>query len=148
MGRTACTEPHCLYKGALYFYLYYIQYILHNSTYVSHVCKIPVTLRRCSEIIFHFSMVLHLTHSISLSILFPTVQQSLVRQGVLIIGVTRSHSDTPQSIGLLWTSDRSVADTRYPRTQRDSNPQSHKQEASNLHLRPLGHRDRPYLITW
>ena len=22
MGRTACTEPQCLYKGALYFYLY------------------------------------------------------------------------------------------------------------------------------
>jgi len=21
MGRTACTEPQCLYKGALYFYL-------------------------------------------------------------------------------------------------------------------------------
>jgi hypothetical protein len=23
MGRTACTEPQCLYKGALYLYLYY-----------------------------------------------------------------------------------------------------------------------------
>jgi hypothetical protein len=23
MGRTACTEPQCLYKGALYIYFYY-----------------------------------------------------------------------------------------------------------------------------
>ena len=26
MGRTACTEPQCLYKGALYFYLTYVVY--------------------------------------------------------------------------------------------------------------------------
>jgi len=24
MGRTACTEPQCLYKGVLYFYLYFM----------------------------------------------------------------------------------------------------------------------------
>jgi len=28
MGRTACTEPQCLYKGDLYLYLYYS---LHNN---------------------------------------------------------------------------------------------------------------------
>ena len=27
MGRTACTEPQCLYKGALYFTLLYFTYI-------------------------------------------------------------------------------------------------------------------------
>jgi len=26
MGRTACTEPQCLYKGALYVYFYYYIY--------------------------------------------------------------------------------------------------------------------------
>jgi hypothetical protein len=25
MGRTACTEPQCLYKGDLYLYFYYIE---------------------------------------------------------------------------------------------------------------------------
>jgi len=29
MGRTACTEPQCLYKGALYLYLYCIRELLH-----------------------------------------------------------------------------------------------------------------------
>jgi hypothetical protein len=30
MGRTACTEPQCLYKGALYLYLFYfaLDYVL------------------------------------------------------------------------------------------------------------------------
>ena len=28
MGRTACTEPQCLYKGALYLYLYYRHAVL------------------------------------------------------------------------------------------------------------------------
>ena len=30
MGRTACTEPQCLYKGALYLYLYLLV-VLVNS---------------------------------------------------------------------------------------------------------------------
>ena len=32
MGRTACTEPQCLYKGAIYFYIYQITT---EVTYVS-----------------------------------------------------------------------------------------------------------------
>ena len=27
MGRTACTEPQCLYKAALYLYLYHILHV-------------------------------------------------------------------------------------------------------------------------
>jgi len=38
-------------------------------------------------------------------------QQPLVGQGLPIVEVPRSHSDTPHSIGLLWTSDRPVAQT-------------------------------------
>ena len=67
-----------------------------------------------------------------------------VGQGLLIHEVPRSHSDTPQSVGLLWTSDQLVAETstwqhttlttdRYTCPLSDSNPQS--QQAS-------GHRDR------
>jgi len=37
-------------------------------------------------------------------------QQPLVGQGLLIIEVSRSHSDTPHSVGLLWTSDQPDAE--------------------------------------
>jgi hypothetical protein len=35
MGRTACTEPQCLYKGNLYLYLYFFQ-----PTVSAVVCEI------------------------------------------------------------------------------------------------------------
>ena len=38
-------------------------------------------------------------------------QQPLLGQDLLIVEVSRSHSDTPQSVGLLWTSDQSDAET-------------------------------------
>jgi len=38
-------------------------------------------------------------------------QQLLLGQGILNIEAPRSHSDTPHSVGLLWTSDQSVAET-------------------------------------
>jgi len=38
-------------------------------------------------------------------------QQPPVDQRLLIIEASRSHSDTPQSIGLLWTSDQPVPET-------------------------------------
>jgi hypothetical protein len=33
-------------------------------------------------------------------------QQPLVGQGLLVTEASRSHSDTPHSVGLLWTSDQ------------------------------------------
>jgi hypothetical protein len=42
---------------------------------------------------------------------FPMPQQPLVGQGLLIVDASRSHSDTPHSVGLLWTSDQTVAET-------------------------------------
>jgi len=52
-----------------------------------------------------------------------------------IIEASQSHSDTPHSVGLLWTSDRSVTGTfiwqhttstrdRHPCPRQSSNPQS------------------------
>jgi len=38
-------------------------------------------------------------------------QQLLASQGFLIIQASRSHSDTPHSVGLLWTSDQPDAET-------------------------------------
>jgi len=39
MGRTACTEPQCLYKGALYLYLY-LYFCLHARHKKAHGSRI------------------------------------------------------------------------------------------------------------
>jgi len=60
------------------------------------------------------------------------VRQTLVGQGPIFIETSRSHSDTPQSVGLLWTGDQPVAESstwqhtsltrdRPPCPRRDSN---------------------------
>jgi hypothetical protein len=48
-------------------------------------------------------------------------QRPLVGQGPLIIEVSRSHSDTPQSVGLLWTSVQPLPDI----TQHSEETNSH-----------------------
>jgi hypothetical protein len=42
---------------------------------------------------------------------FPTARQPLTGQGPLIVEASRSHSATPQSVGLLWTGDLRDAET-------------------------------------
>jgi hypothetical protein len=42
---------------------------------------------------------------------FPVAQEPKSGLGRLLLEVSRSHSDTPHSVGLLWTSDQSVAET-------------------------------------
>jgi len=37
-------------------------------------------------------------------------RQPLVGQGLLIIEASRSHSDTPHSVGLVWTKDQPIAE--------------------------------------
>jgi len=77
----------------------------------------------------------------------PMTQQHLAGQGLLIIGASRSHSNTPYSVGLLWTNDQPDAETstlqhttqqRHPCPRRDSNSQY--QQAS-------GRRPTPYTST-
>jgi hypothetical protein len=41
---------------------------------------------------------------------FPTTQQLIKVQGLLISDGSRSHSDTP-SVGFFWTNDQPVAET-------------------------------------
>jgi hypothetical protein len=43
--------------------------------------------------------------------LFFIAQQPLVDQGLLIIEASRSNSDTPHSVGLLWKRDQLCAQT-------------------------------------
>jgi hypothetical protein len=42
---------------------------------------------------------------------FLVARQPVVGQGLLIVEASRSHSDTPHWVGLLWTSDQPVAET-------------------------------------
>lgn len=62
---------------------------------------------------------------------------ALVGQGLLIVAVLKSHSDTPHMVALLWMMDQPVADpylpthntrNRHPCPWQDSDPQS--QQAS------------------
>jgi hypothetical protein len=59
-----------------------------------------------------------------------------------------THSDTPQSVGLLWTRPRPVAEHTTYTTERHPFPggfRTHnpsRREATDLQLRPRNHRDR------
>jgi hypothetical protein len=75
---------------------------------------------------------------------FPHGPTAASDQGLRIIEASRSHSDTPHSVGLLWTSDQPVAETstwqytkittgKHPYHRRDLNP--HSQQANSC--RPL-----------
>jgi hypothetical protein len=78
------------------------------------------------------------------------VQQPLARHG-LTIGASRSHSDTPHSVGLLWASHQPYAETstwqhttlsrdRHPRPGRIRTRNPKKRAAAGPRLRPRGHQ--------
>jgi hypothetical protein len=48
---------------------------------------------------------------ISLKSVFCCGSTALVGLGFLIVEVSKSHSETPRSVGLLWMSDRPVAES-------------------------------------
>jgi hypothetical protein len=75
-------------------------------------------------------------------------QQPLVGNGLLLVEASRSHSHTPHSVGILWTSDHRVAETstlqqatlttdiHTPDGIRNLNPS--KRAAANPRLSPRG----------
>jgi hypothetical protein len=80
-------------------------------------------------------------------------QQSLKGQGLLVFKASRSHSDTPVSVGLIWKSDQLVAEAstyehttfttdRHPCRRRDWNPKSQHASGRRSSLRPRIHWDR------
>jgi hypothetical protein len=84
---------------------------------------------------------------------FTIVQQPPVVQGILIIEESRLHSETPQLVGILWTSNQPVAETSTwqhttlttdrrpcPGGIRNHNPS--KRASADPRLRPRGHWDR------
>jgi len=81
--------------------------------------------------------------------LFSLAREPLVAQGLLIVEVAWSHSDTPQSVELLWTREHLVADNKQHSQQTNihtpggiqtRNPR--KQAATDISLRPRGHWNR------
>jgi hypothetical protein len=60
---------------------------------------------------------------------------------VLLYEVSRQHSNTPHSVGLLWTSDRPIAETSTRQHSTDERQKSHhpnKTAAANPRLRRRG----------
>ena len=80
-----------------------------------------------------------------------------VGQGLLIVEATRSNSDTPHSVGLLWASDQTDAETstlqhtqetdiHTPGGIRTRNP--NKRAAADPHLRSQSQCDRLYVCVY
>jgi hypothetical protein len=81
-------------------------------------------------------------------------RQSLVGQDLLTVEVSRSHSDTPQTVGLLWMSDQPDAEISLPVNTHSSQqadihspggirtPNPSKRAAAEPLVTPRGHRDR------
>ena len=90
--------------------------------------------------------------------IFPMAQHPLVDQDLLIIEVSRSHSDKPHWVGLFWKSDQPDAETsnNTPHSQqpdihnpcgiRTRNPS--KRAAADSRLRPRGHWNRQYTCVY
>ena len=79
--------------------------------------------------------------------------QSLVGRVLLTVQASRSHSNTPQSVGLHWTSDQPVAETLPDNKQNPQETAIHatggigtrnrsKRSAADPRLRQRGHWDR------
>ena len=89
---------------------------------------------------------------------FTMGQQPPIGQGLLIIEASQSHSDTPQSVGLLRTSDQLVAETSTCTTHSTHNRQTSmlpigirthnlsRRAAADPRLRPRGHWDQRYNV--
>ena len=113
--------------------------LFHNSNLFGS-CIIHILYTECANIKKKFRrQKVNMVHFLCNYIFFSMVQQPPMRQGLLIFEVSRSHSDTLQSVEILLTSDQPNAATttwqhttlttdRHPCPQWDSNPQS--QQAS------------------
>ena len=70
-------------------------------------------------------------------------QQPLVRQTLLIVETSRSHSDTPHPVRLLWTSDHSDVETSLPNYTQHSQQSSIPPEGFESAI-PTSKRPRPH----
>jgi hypothetical protein len=120
-------------------------FAIHSSTFMSinYECQTEKwikTLHDCHLFVLHYTKIFTFFHG----------STALMSLGLLTVEVSRSHSDTPHSVGLFWTSDRPVAETstwqhttltrdRHPCRRWDSNPQSQQPRGR----RPTSYSARP-----
>ena len=89
----------------------------------------------------------------------PMAQYPLMGQGFLINEASRTHSDAPRPVGLLWASDQPDTQTstlQYTTLTRDRHPcpdriRTHnpsKRAAADPHLRSRGHWERQTGFIW
>jgi hypothetical protein len=75
-------------------------------------------------------------------------QQSPVGQGLLIIEASRSHSDTPHSVGLLWTSDQPDAETATYTTHNNHKRQTSMPPAGFEPAIPASEPPQTHALDW
>jgi hypothetical protein len=72
----------------------------------------PEIYNHIQVVYFHIAFIYNILYIIiTYCLFFPMAQQPLGGLGRLTIEASRSHSDTPHSVGLLWTSDQPAAET-------------------------------------
>ena len=76
----------------------------------------------------------------------PLAQLLLVGQGFLIIEASRSHLNTPQSVGLLWTSDQPVVETSI--WQHTTLTTGNIHAPGGIRTRNPSKRAAPYFTSW
>ena len=67
---------------------------------------------------------------------------------LLIVEVSGSHSDTPQSVGLLWTSDWPIAETSTCTTHNTHNRQTSILPAAFQPAIPTSEQPQTYALEW
>ena len=98
MGRTACTEPKCLYNGALFLYVLnlsckvYSDYVAYKTPVFKNLKVISVVKpTRCTNVsnLFYFGMTLYTFQTVFLSIIRSSrlyvQQQAYVKQILLYV---------------------------------------------------------------
>jgi len=125
------------------YYYYYYYYYISISNYKQHKILsrlLPHLLVQKTNMLNNMpNFILLLNLKKKLSLFHSVAQQPCSGLGHLIVEVSRSYTDTPHSVGILWKRDQPVRMTstwqhtiftteRYPCPRQDSNPQP--QEAS------------------
>jgi hypothetical protein len=72
-------------------------------------CHGKRTQKESEELADMYYKTIILDYCVQPRLFFPHVSTALLCLGLLIVEVSRSHSNTPRPVGLLWTSDRLVA---------------------------------------
>jgi len=120
----------------------------------SHLLPYDHNNSSCSTLVFNHFLTQLLVSFCASPLLFFHERTALLVLGLPIVEVSRSQTDTPHSVGLLWTRYRPVAETctwqytplstdRHTCRRRDSNPQSQQRTTADAAVTGIG---LPFLL--